>query len=101
MNPAEYERMYHNEDHYWWFVSRRELIVEIVRHLPMPAESRLVDVGCGTGATAAALHRFGIVTGVDMSPLALECCRRRGLERLMQGVAEALPLADASADVIV
>jgi SAM-dependent methyltransferase len=38
---------------------------------------------------------------VDMSPLALGCCRRRGLDRLMQGVAEALPMADASADVIV
>src|SRR4051812_14475330 len=36
-----------------------------------------------------------------MSSLALGCCRCRGLERLMQGVAEALPLANDSADVIV
>jgi ubiquinone/menaquinone biosynthesis C-methylase UbiE len=101
MNPAEYERMFHNEDHYWWFVSRRELVVEMVGRLPLPRASRIVDVGCGSGATAAALHRFGAVTGVDMSPLALDYCRRRGLDRLMQGMAEALPLADVSADVIV
>jgi SAM-dependent methyltransferase len=101
MNPAEYERMFHNEDRYWWFVSRRELVVEMVRHLPLPPAPQLVDVGCGTGATAAALHRYGAVTGVDMSPLALKCCRRRGLKRLTQGVAEALPLADESAHVIV
>jgi SAM-dependent methyltransferase len=101
MNPAEYERMFHNEDHYWWFVSRRELVVSMVRRLPLPDAPRLVDVGCGTGATAAALEPFGVVTGVDMSPMALKCCRQRGLDRLLQGVAEALPLADASADVIV
>jgi SAM-dependent methyltransferase len=101
MNPAEYERMFHNEDHYWWFVSRRELVVSMVKRLPLPRSPRLLDVGCGTGATAAALGRFGVVTGVDMSPMALECCRRRRLERLMQGVAEALPLADDSTDVVV
>jgi SAM-dependent methyltransferase len=93
--------MFYNEDHYWWYVSRRELVVAMVRHLSIPAAARIVDVGCGTGATAAALRRFGSVMGVDMSPLALRCCRRRGLERLMQGVAEALPLPDGSIDVIV
>jgi SAM-dependent methyltransferase len=101
MNPAEYERMFHNEDHYWWFVSRRELVVEMVQRLTLPHAPQLVDIGCGTGATSAALQRIGTVTSVDMSPLALACCRRRGLERLMQGVAESLPLADDSADVIV
>jgi SAM-dependent methyltransferase len=101
MNPAEYERMFQNEDHYWWFVSRRELVVELVRRLPLPEAPAIIDVGCGTGATAAALQRFGTVTGVDMSPLALEFCRRRGLQGLRQGIAEALPVDDASADVIV
>jgi SAM-dependent methyltransferase len=101
MNPAEYDRMFRNEDHYWWYVSRRELVVEMVRGLPLPEDPLLVDVGCGTGATAAALGAFGRVAGVDMSPLALERCRRRGLTHLMQGKAEAIPLASESADVIV
>ncbi len=101
MNPAEYDRMYHNEDHYWWFVSRRELVVDLVRQIPLPRNAWLVDVGCGTGATAAALHRFGRVAGVDMSPLALERCTRRGLDHLMLGRAESLPLSSNSMDVIV
>jgi SAM-dependent methyltransferase len=93
--------MFHNEDHYWWFVSRRELVVAMIQDLCLPAAADIVDVGCGTGATAEALLPFGSVTGVDISPVGLRCCQRRGLKRLMQGMAEALPLASDSVDVIV
>jgi SAM-dependent methyltransferase len=76
-------------------------VIELVRGLDLPPEARLLDVGCGTGATAAALTEFGTVAGVDFSPLALERCGRRGLTNLMQGQAEALPLRDGCVDVIV
>lgn len=101
MNAAEYGRMYAHEDTYWWFVSRRELVVDLVRRFVRRPDPMLVDVGCGTGATAAALGQFGRVVGVDSSPLALENCRRRGLTRLIEARAEAIPLAAASADAIV
>jgi SAM-dependent methyltransferase len=107
MNHPEYERMFRNEDHYWWFVSRRELVVDLVARLRLPLDPdpayrpRIVDLGCGTGATAAALSRFGEVVGVDFSPLALECCGRRGLTRLARARAESIPLQDGCVDAIV
>lgn len=101
MNPAEYDRMFDHEDHYWWYVSRRELVVEMVRGLKLPPGARILDVGCGTGATAAALGALGQVAGADFSPLALERCRRRGLHDLVQAAAERLPLCPRSVDVIV
>jgi SAM-dependent methyltransferase len=101
MNPAEYERMFRNEDRYWWFVSRRELVVDLVRGLAPPAGAQLLDVGCGTGATAAALRAFGRVRGVDMSPLAVEFCARRGLGEVALGRAESIPLPADSIDIIV
>ena len=59
MNDPEYERMYRNEDRYWWFVGRRELVLDLVGRLPTGPSPTIVDVGCGTGATASALRRFG------------------------------------------
>jgi ubiquinone/menaquinone biosynthesis C-methylase UbiE len=101
MNASEYDRMFENEDHYWWFVSRRELVVDQVSRLPLPGDALLLDVGCGTGAIAVALRRFGRVLGVDASPLALERCGRRGLNEVVLGSAESLPVDDDSVDVIV
>jgi SAM-dependent methyltransferase len=93
--------MFLNEDRYWWFVSRRELVLDLVRGLGTPADAQLLDVGCGTGATATALRAFGRVQGVDSSPLALECCTRRGLNEIQLGRAEELPQTSESIDVIV
>jgi SAM-dependent methyltransferase len=61
----------------------------------------IVDIGCGTGATAKALQRFGQVVGVDVSPLALRACALRGLGDLVQSRAELIPLASDCIDVIV
>jgi SAM-dependent methyltransferase len=101
MNPAEYTRMFENEDRYWWFVIRRELVLDQVRRFVRGPDPLIVDVGCGTGATAAGLRRFGRVIGVDFSPLALQACITRGLGELLRARAEAIPLAGDSADAIV
>ena len=101
MNPAEYARMFENEDHYWWFVSRRELVIDLVDRLRFSGSPLILDIGCGTGATASALSRFGRVVGLDFSPLALAACTQRGLAELLRSRAESIPLASGCADVIV
>lgn len=101
MNPAEYARMFEHEDHYWWYVSRRELAVELVRRYVPGPDRVIVDVGCGTGATASALRSLGRVIGVDFSPLALRACTTRGLDWLLRAGAEAIPLATNSVDAVV
>jgi ubiquinone/menaquinone biosynthesis C-methylase UbiE len=101
MNPAEYERMYRLEDYYWWFVSRRELVDALIHRLRLPPNPVIVDVGCGTGATAALLRKYGTVVGVDISRLALAWSQKRGLKNLLLAAAEQLPVASRSVDVIV
>jgi len=44
------------------------------------AAGRVLDVGCGAGRHALYLQGKGLeVVGIDVSPLAVEVCRRRGL----------------------
>jgi len=44
------------------------------------ARGRVLDIGCGAGRHALYLQRRGLdVLGIDVSPLAVAVCRRRGL----------------------
>ncbi len=66
----------------------------------------VLDVGCGEGWLARRLASAGArVVGLDPSPQALERARRNGPSdaslRYVEGVAEALPLPDSSADVVI
>ncbi len=68
-----------------------------LEHCSFPAASRMLDVGCGRGATVNRLrtrwHLDG--TGIDPSPAML--AHGTGLP-LIQGVGESLPFADHSMD---
>ncbi|HEY63130.1 MAG TPA: class I SAM-dependent methyltransferase [Caldilineae bacterium] len=49
---------------------------EAIRH----ARGRVLDVGCGAGRHALYLQERGLeVVGIDISPRAIEVCKRRGL----------------------
>lgn len=102
MNDAEYDKMRDLEDHYWWFVGRRRTALALLdQQLPTPNRPDVLDLGCGTGAVAQALDPTHTVTGLDMSEKALDYCRARGLTRLVQGDAMALPFPDASFDAVI
>jgi SAM-dependent methyltransferase len=61
----------------------------------------LLDVGCGTGAYAAALAERGWnVTGLDVSADMLRRAQTRGVE-VVQGDAAALPFEDALFDAVI
>lgn len=102
MQPAEYDRMFAQEDTYWWFVGRRRLILSLIRrHFGDRNDLSVLDIGCGTGAMSSDLSRFASVTSVDMSAIALSYTHKRGLQRLCCANAERLPFASASFDAIV
>src|SRR5213080_880241 len=102
MNAEEYERMYRLEDSYWWFVGRHDLVLTFLRNVYRDRNDlAILDIGCGTGAMSQKLGRFGSVVSADFSPLALEFCRRRGLNRLCSADAMRLPFQDNSFDTIV
>lgn len=101
MNPSEYHTIYTVEDRHWWYVGMKRITLALLGDAYGPrTDLAILDAGSGTGGGMAYLARFGRVTGIDASPLALDFCRQRALERLGQASVTALPFAAASFDLV-
>lgn len=99
MQTDEYRKMRELEDHYWWFVARRNLALDLVSRYALPG--RILDVGCGTGAVMERLQARSWTVGVDFSRDALAYSSERGLRNLSLGDAQKLPFRDAVFDTVV
>lgn len=101
MEPSEYRTMYAVEERHWWYVGMRRITLGLLDELYGARDDlRILDAGSGTGAAMVYLSRYGAVSGIDFSPLALGFCRKRGLTSLGQASVTALPFAAASFDLI-
>lgn len=101
MNPAEYHTIYTVEIQHWWYSGMRRITLAMLEETyGRRTDLRILDAGSGTGGALDYLSRFGYVTGVDYSPIALDFCRARGLPRLGQASVTALPFAAASFDLV-
>ncbi len=99
MNDDEFERNYKIESTYWWNVGRFKIIESFTRRYIKPSpRDRMVDLGCGTGATTSWLLKFGKIKGVDSSSKALAYCKKRGLKDLTLSDMEKLKLPSHSFD---
>lgn len=102
MNAAELAKMAALEDHYWWFVGRRFIVGALLHRFGRPLSNPplILDLGCGTGGSFSLLRHWGRVVGLDVSPVALQLARRRGVTALVLGDAQRLPFDDATFDVV-
>jgi SAM-dependent methyltransferase len=99
MKPAEYDIMYRVERDHWWYRGLRGVL-----RMYVPAgdpSRRLLDVGCGTGATLDHFAPDATGFGVDVMPAAVAYCRARALLRTAVGSATELPWGDEVCDVVI
>ena len=105
MLESEYHRMAQLETQLWWYTSlHADLLAMIQRHFGARRDIRVLDAGCGTGGFLDYLRRHGFTDcgGLDISPVAVEFCRQRGLDVRQGSIAEAAALASTGkADLIV
>ncbi|MBK8210662.1 MAG: methyltransferase domain-containing protein [Rhodospirillales bacterium] len=83
----------------------RRTSAEVMQELLPMQGSTVIDVGCGDGWLVRSLTRKGAhVTGIEVSPKHLAHAQSlppAGDEHYMQGVAEDLPIASQSADIVI
>ena len=87
---------------HWWFVGRRKIILNFVKQIIGDINRpRIVDIGCGAGATLKQLENLGAATGVDISSSAVRYCRHRGCRRVCLVEEEMLPFGDNKISLII
>ncbi|HEY6951605.1 MAG TPA: class I SAM-dependent methyltransferase [Bacteroidota bacterium] len=101
MEDELYRKFYEVETRHWWFVARQRIIEDlIVRKAGIERGSRVLDIGCGTGAVLASFSQRYEAYGTDTSPLAIEFCRKRGLQNAYEGTLSSLPHPELKFDLV-
>lgn len=101
MDKAVYLRMAAQDSEHWWFVARRRILADQIARLDLPAETRLLEAGCGPGGNLAMLARFGAVEAMELDPDARAvAAARSGIEVRPGALPDRLDHAAASFDLV-
>lgn len=102
--PEYYQRMRELESHGWWNAAMRDVAGDALAGAALPAQGRMLDVGCGSGQTMAWFReRYPgwRTVGLDIAWDGLYAARSGFGERVVAASALALPLASESFDAVV
>lgn len=92
MEEHLYKKFYEVETSHWWFSVRKLIVADMVHSIAsMPPGSKVLDVGCGTGAMLMMFSKEFDAYGTDTSPIAIEYCRKRGLTNAFCCTLESFP----------
>ena len=101
MEDQLYKKFFEVETTHWWFTARQSIVSDIVRcNVPLSSHSRVLDVGCGTGAILAMFQAQCDAYGTDMSPLAIDFCHKRGLANAFCCTLDTFPRRDLRFDLV-
>ncbi|MGQ9819540.1 MAG: class I SAM-dependent methyltransferase [Candidatus Kapaibacteriales bacterium] len=92
MQEIVYHTNFEVETNYWWFIARNQIVKKIALNFAeLNRGDYILDVGCGTGGFAQLLSQDFNVLCLDISSIALEYCKDRGLTNLFQMPIEDFP----------
>jgi SAM-dependent methyltransferase len=86
MDRIVYDRMAAHDSTHWWYRARRDILADyLTREAKLPANARILEIGCGTGHNLPMLAHFGIVEAIEIDPAA----RMIAAQRIGRAVGEA------------
>lgn len=78
MDRIVYDRMAAHDSTHWWYRARRDILADyLVREGNLPANARILEIGCGTGHNLPMLAAFGTVEAIEIDPAAREIASAR------------------------
>jgi 2-polyprenyl-3-methyl-5-hydroxy-6-metoxy-1,4-benzoquinol methylase len=101
MNPEEYVRMEAAERRHWFYRGKRTVVRHwLERFVTFAPETKLLDVGCGTGLFVEEMAKSCSATGIDDHDEALALARSRGAGTFVKLTGPVLPFDDGSFDAV-
>lgn len=96
MDRSVYDNMAKLDEQHWWYVARRDILDRLIRRrISLPADARILEIGCGTGHNLPMLGQFGEVDAIEIDAAAREMATRRLGKPVM---AHPLPSLEGVAD---
>ncbi len=78
MDRRVYDRMAEHDSTHWWYRARRDILADfLTREGRLPAQAKILEIGCGTGHNLPMLARFGEVDAIEIDPAAREIASER------------------------
>lgn len=73
MNVDMYRIFFKIQKKHWWFVTKKDIVLDTVdRYSTNGSDTKVLDIGCGSGLMLNALEDVGQVFGMDMSDDAIK-----------------------------
>lgn len=85
MEKQEYDKMYQQENDFWWYKVLHEIVSLNINKYSVDNNQEIFDAGCGTGRMIELLKSSGNVSGMDFSSSAVAYSKQRGIELVSQG----------------
>jgi len=66
MSPDAYVEMAEIEASHWWFRGRRAILSRLIEDMKLKPDTRVLEIGAGTGGNLEMLASFGSVSAMEM-----------------------------------
>jgi SAM-dependent methyltransferase len=101
MERIVYQQMAELDDRHWWYRARRRILAELIRReAKLPADARILEIGCGTGHNLSMLGGFGHVDGLELDDEAAALSEKRLGRKVMRSPLPALNEVPGDYDLV-